>query len=201
MSRKKTVLTAVCVFVLLLSFGCVTTDLGDLPRVAYLKNNIHYQDYADRGGKTTSKASYANWTNPGAGHDMLTVNTQVDIGVRRGLKGREILITRIEDEKQVHMEYNIRKMGLGMEEYMDLITSPDPNPVNLKRFSATDQKGIKEGKPYKGMTKDGIRAALGYPALHKTPSLEENTWFYWQNRWKEMHIVFDDSGKVIRIRK
>ena len=132
---------------------------------------------------------------------ILPVNTQVDIGVRRGLRGREILITRIEDEKQIHMEFNIRNMGMSMEEYIDLITSPGPNPVNISAFSATDQKGIKAGKPYKGMTKDGIRVALGYPAVHRTPSLEENTWVYWQNRYNTLEIVFDDSGKVIRIRR
>ena len=211
MTRSKTILKITFIFVALFAIGCVTTDLGDNAgtatagddslKIAYLKTNIHAQDYPDKGGKTSCRASYANWTNPGDGHVVIPVNTQVDIGVRRGWKGREILITRTEDEKQIHMEYDIGRMGMGLEEYIDLITSPTANPVDLAGFSETDQKGIREGKPYKGMTKEGIRIALGYPAAHKTPSLEENTWIYWQTRYTTLEVVFDETGKVARIRR
>ena len=33
----------------------------------YLKNNIHYQERPDRGGKLVRNASYANYTDPGQG--------------------------------------------------------------------------------------------------------------------------------------
>jgi outer membrane protein assembly factor BamE (lipoprotein component of BamABCDE complex) len=49
------------------------------------------------------------------------------------------------------------------------------------------------------MTKDGVRIALGYPAAHQTPSLNENTWVYWTNRFKSFKIEFDANGKVTKI--
>jgi len=46
------------------------------------------------------------------------------------------------------------------------------------------------------MTKNGVRAALGYPATHRTPSLENQTWIYWKNRFQNYYVRFDKNGKV-----
>jgi outer membrane protein assembly factor BamE (lipoprotein component of BamABCDE complex) len=83
------------------------------------------------------------------------------------------------------------------DQYIDLITSSQP--VKLDDLSEVDRKGIKDGKVYEGMTKDGVRIALGYPAAHQTPSLNENTWVYWTNRFKSFKIEFDENRKVTKI--
>ena len=44
------------------------------------------------------------------------------------------------------------------------------------------------------MTKNGVRIALGYPAAHRTPSLENNSWIYWHNRFGTKVIEFDRKG-------
>ena len=75
-----------------------------------------------------------------------------------------------------------------------------PTPISLNGLSQIDLQGIQEGKAHIGMTKEGIRIALGYPARHRTPSLEENTWIYWLNRFRTTAVDFDDTGKVITIR-
>jgi hypothetical protein len=51
------------------------------------------------------------------------------------------------------------------------------------------------------MTKKGVMMALGYAARHKTPSLEDGVYVYWQSRFKTMAVEFDSKGKVIRIRQ
>jgi len=78
-----------------------------------------------------------------------------------------------------------------------LITSAQP--IKIDDFSETDREGIKDGKVRVGMTKDGVRIALGYPATHKTSSLNENTWIYWTNRFKSFKVEFDEKGKVTKI--
>jgi len=50
------------------------------------------------------------------------------------------------------------------------------------------------------MTKEGVRIALGYPAVHKTPSLDGNSWTYWKNRFATTVVEFGNDGKVISIR-
>lgn len=155
----------------------------------YLKNNIHAQV-----GPRDTKASYANWTDPGNGHIIIPVNTPVEMGkLRKGL-----FIKNLTDGRQIFFEFHSRNMRMSVDEYIQLIASP--TIVSLHKLSNTDRKGIKAGKVYSGMTKQGVRVALGYPAVHRTPSLEDNTWIYWRNRFQTMAIEFDQSGKVVHIR-
>lgn len=166
-------------------------------KTVYLKNNIHTQVKADRSGKNVYRASYANYTDPGAGHEIIPVNTPVTITTSGGFRGKQILITT-KDGKEINFEFNSRNMQMEPEDYFDLITSP--TPVSTKGLSGIDQKGIREGKAYKGMSKDGVRMALGYPAVHRTPSLDGDTWTYWRNRFTNLVVEFK-NGKVARIRQ
>jgi hypothetical protein len=155
----------------------------------FLQNNIHAQQ-----GRLDNKASYANWTNPGSGHFILPVNSAVEFGrYRKGLT-----IKNLTDGRSIYFEYSQKNMGMSAGQYVELIASSQK--VNLNSLSGIDQRGIKEGKAYPGMTKKGVRIALGYPASHKTPSLYASTWIYWQNRFNSMAVEFGKNGKVTKIR-
>ena len=181
-------------FLLLLSylavFGWIGVVLGASPEPTnYLKNNIHAYD----NGRDI-KASYANWTDVGTGHLIIPVNTPIEI--KKWRKGF-IFITR-DTGKKVYFEFHKGRMGMNVQEYIGLITSPEP--VSLSSFSEKDLEGISDGKAQVGMTKTGVMTALGYPATHRTPSLVENTWIYWKNRFKTLAVEFDDEGIVKAIR-
>jgi len=192
MAFKKNVIGFV-VFIALVAYGCGGSSSqrvnSDAAGKYYLKNNIHAQV-----GQRDIKASYANWTDPGAGHIIVPVNTPVEIGkFRKGL-----VIKNLTDGQRIFFEFHGRNMGMSVDEYIHLIASP--TSVSVDNLSHIDRKGIKEGKVYTGMTKQGVRVALGYPAAHRTPSLEDNTWIYWHNRFRTMAVEFDHSGKVAHIR-
>jgi len=177
--------------------GCATMGGSSTPYEnfsnVYLQENIHYEARLDRGGKTTNSASYANYTDPGAGHKIAPVNTQVTIGRWRG----GFTITRQDTGEVIYFEYKSSNMAMGVEDYLKIITAP--TKANLSGLSATDMKGIKEGQVLRGMSKDGVRIALGYPARHRTPSLEDNVWTYWRTRWVMRTVTFDGKGKVVAI--
>ena len=154
----------------------------------YLQNNIHAQT-----GARDTKASYANWTDPGVGHIIIPVNTLVKYEKYR----RGFLLINMENGQKIYFEYSKKNMGMSREKYMNLIASP--YKINLDKYSSIDQKGIKDGKAYIGMSKKGVRAALGYPAVHATSSLENNIWVYWRNRWKRIKVEFDNGGYVKNI--
>ncbi len=180
-----------------LVFGGAPAWAGD--KVVYLKQNIHGQERASRGGKMVSKASYANWIAPGEGHFIVPVNSKVKVVVKRGIMGRRLLITNLKDNREINFELKLRNMKLkNMDDYIALITSPNMTP--LGKLSVLDRKGIRQGKALIGMSKKGVRIALGYPARHRTPSLDSNTWVYWKDRRRTAAVEFGGNGKVKKIR-
>ena len=119
MPVKKNVFGFVIFFALVLMIqGCGGSSGKPLNSAAgdkyYLKNNIHAQL-----GPRDAKASYANWTDPGAGHVIIPVNTPVEIGkYRKGL-----VIKNLTDERKIYFEFHSRNMGMGADEYIQLIAS------------------------------------------------------------------------------
>lgn len=160
----------------------------------YLQNNIHYQARPDRGGTMVNRASYANYTDPGAGHKFAPVNTAVAIGKWRG----GFTITRQDTGELIHFEYKAGNMGgMRIEEYLQIITGPEQ--VSLQGLGALDRKGIQEGRAKVGMTKKGVRIALGYPARHRTPSLDDDVWTYWRTRWVMRTVTFGAKDTVVQV--
>lgn len=72
-----------------------------------------------------------------------------------------------------------------------------PTPVDLSRFSAAEQQAIRAGHAEVGMSKDAVLAALGHPPAVGTPSLDEDTWKYWDSRFTTFVVRFDGSGHVV----
>lgn len=172
--------------------GCRTAspfaEKPDKPLVkgtVYTRYNIHIQ----RNGNEAT-ASYANWIGPFAGHDVIEPNTRV--AVNRWRNG--FSLDCVEKGLTILFEYDPGRMNMSAEEYVKQITSK--TPVSYDPLSGVDQKGIKNGEVYRGMSKKGVLVALGYPAAHRTPSLDSDTWTYWTNRFDTIDVHFSDSGKV-----
>jgi hypothetical protein len=182
------ILLLVTLCLIIAGCGGSSSHRFDGQSASYLRNNIHVQEHKHQ----EYRASYANWTDPGKGHIIVPVNTLVTIGTfRRGFT----IITQA--GHTIFFEYDEKNMGMSSEQYIALITSPQP--VALNNLSEIDLKGVKDGKAYVGMTKSGVRIALGYPAIHRTPSLDSNTWIYWTNRFKSIAIEFNEKGIVKKI--
>lgn len=181
-------LTLAIVFLCCLLFTSSALAQGE---VRFAKYNIHTQSK----DAVKFKASFANFTDPGEGHVIIPTGTEIQIK-KHGRKG--FVFTYDGGSKTVTFEFQEKMMGMNMDEYIELITSPEP--VSYSGLSKQDQKGIADGKAYKGMTRKGVMIALGYPAAHKTPSLDSNTWVYWANRFRTVGVDFDDQGTVANIR-
>jgi len=181
----KRLLLGILLAVSLLMFGTAAAA-QDL----YLKYNVHTQ--VDRAN--VLKGSYANYTNPGDGHIIIPAGTKINV-TKKAKRG--IFFSHEFTGQEAFIEFHQGNMGMSMDAYIDLITST--SPINLSKFSATDQKGIKEGRAIVGMTREGIMTALGYPATHRTPSLDATRWIYWQNRFRTLAVDFGADGKVSSI--
>jgi hypothetical protein len=171
--------------------ACCSCALEEAPTQAreegvYTRYNLHY--VVEHG---TVKGSFANWTD-WPGHAFLPYNTKVRT---------DLWINRIRFETdtglRIMFELNPGRMGMSSSQYIDLITSP--TPVAYDDLSDVDRQGIEAGKALVGMSKEGVKIALGYPARHRTPSLEDNRWTYWKGRHETYVVEFDADGKVARI--
>ncbi len=68
-----------------------------------------------------------------------------------------------------------------------------PNKVDLTRFSALEKQHIQNGTVAKGMSKDAVLVAIGYPPITETPSLDSNRWVYWSHRFNRFNVHFKDD--------
>jgi hypothetical protein len=154
----------------------------------YSRYNIHY--YV-RG--SSNIASYANYTDC-PGHNFLPYNTKF----RVGSGGMGFSLTAVDTGMRIQFEYKSANMqGMPEKEYISTITSP--TPVDYSGLNAQDQEGIAAGRAIVGMTKQGVMIALGYPAKHRTPSTDLNTWIYWRGRFNVLTVNFGQDGKVASI--
>ena len=160
----------------------------------YTRYNIHVQDQVRRNGDHVYQASYANYTDPGSGHLIIPAGSQIRM---TRITSREFAFFVPEKNLEVLFEYHEPRMGMSVNQYLEKITSP--TPVSTAGLSELDRKGIAQGKALVGMSREGVMTALGYPAAHRTPSLDAETYVYWTNRFGTSAISFDDQGKVKKI--
>ncbi|NQD35709.1 hypothetical protein HPT27_01665 [Permianibacter sp. IMCC34836] len=72
------------------------------------------------------------------------------------------------------------------------------SPVDLSKFSALGQQGIKLGDVKPGMTKAEVLVARGYPPGIGTLNTDSDSWKYWHNKFNTKLVQFQD-GKVVSI--
>jgi len=160
--------------------------------VRYTKFNIHTQS---KDGKKY-KASYANYTDPGEGHVVIAAGTKILI-TKKSRKG--FTFTCDNPTKKVDYEFHNKRMDMSLDEYLEKITSVEP--VSFGGLSTIDKKGVADGQARKGMSRKGVMTALGYPAAHRTPSIDSDSWTYWTNRFKTIVVEFDAKGLVAEVRR
>jgi hypothetical protein len=175
--------------------GCASSDpeLDQISsrgagQVVFNKYNLHYYIKVNRMTKDVEKiASYANYVDP-PNHRIIPYNTPLTIG--KYIRGFSIILH--DSKEKIFFEYKeINMNGMSALDYIKLITSE--TQVDYSHLSAIDRQGIDKGIPLRGMTREGIMIALGYPAMHRTPSLDENTWVYWKDRFAQISIRFEND--------
>jgi hypothetical protein len=68
--------------------------------------------------------------------------------------------------------------------------------AQIDGLTAVEKEGLRLGVPKKGMRKEAVILACGYPPLRDTPSLDAPSWRYWSSRWRFFTVAFDAKGVV-----
>ena len=101
---------------------------------------------------------------------------------------------RRENGTEVLIDNVAKHTGESMEQAFDKLLSP--TPLDLEQFTEDEREAIALGQVRKGMSRDAVLTALGYPPVTGTPTLEQRTWKYWRSRWATFLVVFDEQWLV-----
>ena len=72
--------------------------------------------------------------------------------------------------------------------------------AELAALSPLEKEGVRLGSAKKGMRKQAVILAIGYPPVRDTRTLELPVWRYWSTNTSSFIVVFDDDGVVQGIR-
>ena len=68
--------------------------------------------------------------------------------------------------------------------------------AELDALTPLEKDAVRLGVVKKGMRKQAVILAAGYPPLRDTPSLDLTTWRYWISRTRYFTVKFDQKGVV-----
>jgi hypothetical protein len=78
------------------------------------------------------------------------------------------------------------------------IVKADPK-TKIASFPAKTQEAIKTMKVSKGMTKEQVLMAVGYPITSENPTLDAPAWRYWLSSFAPFTVLWDNQGRVKEI--
>jgi len=128
------------------------------------------------------------------------VGTRIPFGTRVTIERvyRNEVQFRAEGQPPITLVYKYGDKVVPFDTYLDeLFVTSDPH-ATLKKVPAARLKAIQDGIIEPGMTKAQVLMSRGIPPAHRTPSLKDGTWTYWQDRWNTL-VVYFAGDKVERV--
>lgn len=110
-------------------------------------------------------------------------------------------------KNRVHVTINGQAQDIGNDYSRSLpleafakryIVEQDPL-IRLASYPKPIQEAIGAARLTRGMNREQVIMAVGYPVSDENPSLESNTWRYWLGSFAEFAAIFDDNGRLIRV--
>jgi hypothetical protein len=108
---------------------------------------------------------------------------------------------------RVHVEVNNGRQSIGNDYSRDIelgnfalryVTSEDPR-TKMAGFPPRVQQAITSAQVMKGMTREQVLMAVGYPVSSENPSLDARVWRFWLSSFAEFQVVFGSDGRVSEI--
>ncbi len=140
----------------------------------YLRSTIHVED---------GKYSGTNYTRG----TVVPINTPVHLVSL----SRRIVLKRTDSGETIKVE-NVEKYTRKTdEELARVLLSEEPTPLDKL---PSDLAGfIRGGDLRRGMTKEQVLMARGYPPAHETPTTDMDRWVYWTSRFVKQTVVFTNG--------
>jgi hypothetical protein len=106
--------------------------------------------------------------------------------------------------QRVHIEIGGKKQAIGndysrdlkLEDFAKRYVVPENPSARLAQYPKPIQDAITSMHLTKGMSREQVLMAVGYPVSSENPSLDAKVWRYWLSSFSEFRVRFDDQGLV-----
>ena len=109
--------------------------------------------------------------------------------------------------QRVHIEVGGKKQAIGNDYSRDLaldvfakryVVSENPSDKSAQ-YPKPIRDAITSMRLTKGMSREQVLMAVGYPVSSENPNLDAKVWHYWLSSFAEFRVTFDDHGLVTDI--
>jgi hypothetical protein len=108
---------------------------------------------------------------------------------------------------RVNVEIGGKKQSIGNDYSRDLAPEvfakryvvPENPSDKLAQYPKPIQEAITSMRLAKGMSREQVLMAVGYPVSSENPNLDAKIWRYWLSSFAEFRVRFDDQGLVSAI--
>jgi len=108
--------------------------------------------------------------------------------------GRQRVQVTIDGKRQaIGNDYS---RDLGLETFAKRYVVTEDPKVKLASYPGKQRDAIQAGQISRGMTRDQVLMAFGYPISSENPRLDATTWRYWVSSFSEFQVLFDEGGRV-----
>lgn len=120
--------------------------------------------------------------------DIIPINTPVKLV---SMSGSQMVLKRTDTGQDLKVKNEEKYTKKPIAEIASLMLAADKTP--LEKLPDDVANSIRSGDMRKGMTKELVLMARGYPPAHETPSIEGDRWVYWSSRFVKLTVVFSNG--------
>jgi len=113
-------------------------------------------------------------------------------------KDSVVYFKTLPDGQEYRIDYDPEWTMIPIETYIRQVFTIQNRDQLAKNVNPDLLKSIDRGIIVKGMTRKEVLLTCGTPSASRTPSLENDTWVFWTDRFSTIRVVFKDS-KVVEI--
>ena len=88
---------------------------------------------------------------------------------------------------------------VAMPDFARRYVVPEDPALKLRNFPRKVQEAIASSRITRGMTREQVLMAVGYPIASETPYLDSKVWKFWLWTFSPYDVYFDDRGYVTDI--
>ena len=106
------------------------------------------------------------------------------------MSGSLLVLKRGDTGQEIKVKNEEKYTKKSIKEIAALMLASDKTPI--EQVPEPFATAIRHGEMRKGMAKELVLMARGYPRAHETPSIEGDRWVYWSSRFVKQTSIFTD---------